>query len=329
MGTNDLDDDAFMDQFLQELSDAPDDEFPEWADAEDLGRLHLQSFASELAGGLELHQSRGFLRLTGDGVRGHSLNLDDAGIVLSNFQRLVTSAGASHEGVKYSRGPISQEIIQRTQLALTSSPGRGSVVLEFQPVADESRERYPNGEIPLVGENAPLVEASVDIAFSVLSTAADLDKQLDSVDELFGDLGVRVASAALALAETAASARLDLNLSWQRPGIGRRKVEVSAAQCATFSAVLKGHGLDSDVDTLTGSLRTISDRKKIDLEIDDPENEGQRIIVPIAKGDVDLTPFHLGQLVDISVESRLSIKPGGAERRTYTALFIAPHNHPD
>ncbi|ANQ74429.1 hypothetical protein [Rhodococcus sp. 008] len=322
MGTDDLDDAAWMADFLADLSESPSEKFPDWSDAEDLGRLHMQSFAKVSAGGFEDTQSRGSIRLTGNGVRGHSLNLDDAGHVLTNFQRLVTCAGASVRGFTSSHGRIAGEIEELTQLALTSSPGRGSVVLEFEPVAVESAERYPGGEISILGENTPLIEESLDVAFGVLSTAADIDQKLESIDKLFLGLGVRVASAALALADTISSASLNLDLSWQRPGFGRRKLMVSAAQCATFAAVLKGQGLDSDIEPIAGVLRTISDRRKIDLEIPDPENEGEYIVLPISRGDVDLTPFRLGQQVKINAQCRIVIKPGGGERRSYTALAI-------
>lgn len=323
MATNEnLDDSAWMDEFLTELGDAPDDQFPDWIDADDLGRLHLQSFATTASDYLELNQSRGMLRLTGTGVRGHALNLDDAGLVLTNFQRLVTSAGAACRGVKTSRGRIARDITERTQLALTASPGRGSVTLEFEPVMREAEERYPKGKIPLINQNIPLVEESLDITFDVLSAAAQLDGRRDVVDELFSRLGVRVASAALALTEGAASSALDLNLTWQKPGVAGRRLKVSAAQSATFSLVLRGRGLDSDTDKFSGVLRTISDRRKIDLETADPENPEEVIVLPIEKGDVDLRPYRLGQAVEITVRTRITQRPGGSEQRTYTAAFI-------
>lgn len=323
MATNEsLDDDAWMDMFLAELSDAPQDQFPDWIDADDLGRLHLQSFATTTSDHLELNQSRGMLRLTGNGVRGHALNLDDAGLVLSNFQRLVTSAGAACRGVKSSRGRIARDIAERTQLALTASPGRGSVTLEFEPVIQESDERYPKGKIPLINPNIPLIEESLDITFDVLNAAAHLDGKRDSIDELFKGLGVRVASAALALTEGAASSSLDLNLTWQRPGVAGRKLKVSAQQSATFSSILRGRGLDSDIEKFSGVLRTISDRRKIDLETADPENPGEVIVLPIAKGDVDLTPYRLEQAVEITVKTQIVQRPGGSEQRRYTAAFI-------
>lgn len=313
--------DAWMADFLGDLQDSTD-QFPEWEDAEDLSRLHMQSFVSSQGDGFEAAQPRGRLRLTGRGVNGHALDMAAAGDICVNFQRLVTSAGAAKRGMTSARGPIAGEVVRRTQLVLTSSPLPGSVVLDFEPASPAVEERYPDGQASTQGEETPLIEESLDTALSVLSVASNANLNNESVDALFKTLGVRVASAALALADSTSGASLDLNLSWDTPQFARRKVFISASQAATFSAILRGHGLDADFESFTGVLRTISDRRKIDLEMADPEASGEKIVVPISRGECDLSPFHLGQEVVITVQTRVQYRPGNVEKRLYTAVAV-------
>src|SRR5690242_12632987 len=98
MTTPDSDDLAWMADFMDQLAAEPPGTFPDWQDPEDLSRLHIQAFVTQQSGGFEVNRSRGTLRLTGQGVHGHTLNLADAGMILAGFQNLVTSAGASTEG---------------------------------------------------------------------------------------------------------------------------------------------------------------------------------------------------------------------------------------
>ena len=63
--------------------------------------------------------------------------------------------------------------MRRTNLALVASPGRGSVVLEFSPVAStEAEERYPGGELTFEGPKQPLVQRAVEVALGVIDLAA-------------------------------------------------------------------------------------------------------------------------------------------------------------
>src|SRR4051812_5913714 len=74
--------DSPMDDFLEELRKAPGSDYPDWEDAADLGRLHLQAFIRSHGGHPEVNRSSGQLRLSGKAVRGHSLAMEDAAMVL-------------------------------------------------------------------------------------------------------------------------------------------------------------------------------------------------------------------------------------------------------
>lgn len=67
-------------------------------------------------------------------------------------------------------------------------------------------------------------------------------------------------------------------------------------------------------------LRTVSDRRKIDLEVTDLDGEVH--IVSIDRGEVDFSDFRIGESVQMAVTMRLISKPGGGESRRYTATMI-------
>lgn len=308
---------ADLQGLLEEL-EQDRDSFPDWSDAADLTRLHIQEFAKRVAGGLELARSRGAIRFAGAGVRGHSVDFADAGEIMTRWQSLVTSAGASTEGSRSIRH-LPEDIVRRTKLALTASPGSGSVVLEFAPLIDETEERYPGGELTLDGPSIPLVQKSIAVAMHVIDLASR--SGLDLEDE-FAELGPRVASKALDLAELAASSQVDIDLTWEEPGKGRRRSSATAHQLAQFAASLKSGSLDTESETLRGVLRTVSDRKKIDLEVPLPDSPRDRRVVSIDRGNVDFRNYRIGESVAIVTTLKLTAMPGGREKRSYIAESV-------
>lgn len=307
--------------FLEGLS-ADREHYPEWEDADDLARLHIQDFAQRLAGGFNLLASRGEIRLGGLGVHGHALDMHDTGEFLTRWQGLVTSTGAAIEGNK-SVHNLPDELKRRTKLMLTASPGPGSVILEFAPDVDEAEERYPHGEATFDGPTEPLVQRSVNGAMDVLDLAS---RDIADLTATLADWGPRVASKALELAELAAAAQLDVDLTWEESGKGRRRSKSTARQFAQFAANLKAESLDTEPASLSGVLRTVSDRRKIDLEIEDLESPTKRRVISIARGNVDFSDFRIGEPVIVAATVKLKAKPGGQEARTYTAESVSPSN---
>ncbi|MGB3334395.1 MAG: hypothetical protein WBA79_16485 [Mycobacterium sp.] len=294
------------------------DSFPDWADTEDLARLHMQSFGRKVAGGFDVFASRGRIRLTGAGVHGHSIDLADTGELLTRWQDLVTSTGGAIEG-KTSTRKLPDAIRRRTKLFLTASPGAGSVILEFAPQVDEPAERYPGGETTFDGDEVALVQRSVNAAMDILDLASH-DK-IDLTASLAG-WGPRVASKALELAELAAAAQLDLELTWEETGKARRRGQTTARQFAQFATMLKAESLDTERISFAGVLRTISDRKKIDLDVADAKSPASGRVVSIARGKVDFSDFRIGESVVIAATVKLKAKPGGREGRSYTAESV-------
>lgn len=309
---------ASLRSLLDGLS-ADRDKYPAWDASDDLARLHIQHFAQRTVGGFDLLASRGQIRLTGVGVNGHSIDLGDAGELLTRWQGLVTSAGAAIEGRK-SVGNLPEEIKRQTKLVLTASPGVGSVILEFAPQVNEAEERYPGGQTAIEDQPESLVQRSVNAALDVLDLASR--EKVDLTASL-ADWGPRVASKALELAEHAAAAQLDLDFTWEETGKGRRRSRSTAHQFAQFATMLKAESLDTEPVSFSGVLRTVSDRRKIDLEIEDLDSPTKRRVVSIERGKVDFSNFRIGDSVVIAATVKLKARPGGHEGRSYTAESVS------
>lgn len=308
----------WMAEFLGQLAHAPSGDFPDWEDASDLGRLHVDEFAQSHSEGFPERRSHGSIRLTGRGVRGNTIDMEDAGRILTEFQTLVTSAGAAWSGIKTHTGRLPDTVVQGTRLLLSASPMPGSVVLDFEPATGDAT----SPDEPATPAMIELVEESIDLAFEVLGLAASPEVQAVGPERL-EQLGPRVAAAAKAFMETAAKAYVDVNATWERPSIGRKRVELTAVESARFWEVLNRRGTDVNQRLIDGVLRTISDRRKIELEIterDPTSGSNENRIISIDRGQLDFSPFRIGDAVSIIVLEASARRPGAAETKEYVAI---------
>lgn len=306
---------------VQAAAEADPSQFPVWEDASDLARLHVQDFAQRVSGGFNLLHSRGSIRFAGSGVRGHAVDISQAGELLAYWQGLVTGVGGAVEGNLSARGSLPADVVERTRLDLVASPSPGSVVLEFEPHADEASERYPEGQTRIDGESTPLVERAVNEAMDVLALASS-GLEVDLADA-FANRGPRVAARARDLAELAGISNLDIDTTWEVPGQGRKRVRATASELRSFAERLRIGSIDGEPATLEGTLRTVSDRRKIDLEVDDPADTSKKRVLSVDRGDVDFAPFRVGEEVRLVAMLTVRRRPGGAESVAYTAERIS------
>jgi hypothetical protein len=139
------------------------------------------------------------------------------------------------------------------------------------------------------------------------------------------------------LADAAVKADINLNAAWEKPSTGRRRVQATAGQLATLRAILKSRGLDSPEEVLEGVLRTVSDRRKIELEVrnwdpsddeaesdsnPDPSIDNDIRVVAIKRGSVSFTGFSLGDRVSIGVKVRVLNRPGSPGMNEYEATEV-------
>lgn len=293
----------------------------------DATRAGVEAFARQVRGTARVLPSQGRLRFTGAGVVGHSADLEDVGLLSSAWQKAVTATGAALEGLQAVRGRIPSDVLLRTRLRLTASPVPGSVVFMVEPKQSPLEESEPRGQQPLSEEIAerPLADRASEALVEILATAAEANVDTtEAVSSQLRDLGPRVGSALNNLAHVIDSSNVTLEVTWQEPNVPTHRAVVTPSQAKFISQVVEGRGLDAVEDTLTGTLRTISDSQRWLLDL------GEEAVKLDASelGDRELTRWKVHDLVDVDVRIAMQERPDGRVTRNYTILAIRPASGP-
>lgn len=287
---------------------------PPWQTADEAGRLSAERFAAEI-GDYGLARSRGRLRVAERGEHSQSARLEQTGRVLVALQRAVRGVGAGLEGIRAVVGNLPADVLRLTYLRLVASPAAGSVILEVQPEVSPFGEAFPEGQGTLEPPADSLADRSAAALIDVLATA-EAGTDADPIAQKLAALGPRAASSIKAFADSIATGSFDIDLSWERVSHPTIQARVDQPSAAWISAIIGGRQLDAEIVALSGLLHTISDRKQLDLETDTGE------LLGIDRGDVEVSELHVGQQVVITALARVVVRPGGDERRTYTAIAI-------
>lgn len=304
--------------YADRLADQPD---PERLEPGDLTRLSHEAMVRRQEGTARVIRSSGHLRFTGVGVVGHSADLADVGLLSTAWQKAVTATGAALEDVRAVRGRIPADIALRTTLVLTASPLPGSVVFHVEPKQSPLYEAEPKGQTNLSEDFAarPLADRACEALVELLATtASSTPDMIDAVSGRLRHLGPRVGSAIDGLARAIEATNVTLDAVWREPTAPTRRAVVSPALARFIAEVVEGRGLNAIVETMTGTLGTISDRQKwvlhlgeetIRLDIDDLPME-------------ELTRWKVHDLVEVDVRVALQERPDGRVVRHHTLLSI-------
>lgn len=292
---------------------------PEWGSPGDLSRLSLDTFVARETP-MELG-SAGALRLTGPAVTGSSVRLDVVGAICSEFQRLVIAVGASFEGVKSARGRISEALQSRSRLSLRASPAPGSIILGLVPEIESSgRPGDGRPEENLFETPEPLADKSVEAIIKLLMVAKLDNPVNEELADVLAFWGPRAASALASLAAVLEADFVDIDFHWDKPEQPRRRVTFSSSDSRRLRQFVARRRLDEADIPLTGLLRTVSDRRSLELQVGDE-------IYYLSRGDVDherLAALRVGDEVTVLVSEKVEYKVGGGETRSYTLLSVSP-----
>jgi hypothetical protein len=287
-----------------------------WSEGGDLSRLSIDSFGARE--GFERSRSTGVLRLSGEGVRGHAARLDVIGLICQEFQRLVVAVGAAQEGVRSARGKISESLQRRIRLHLQASPAPGSLVLHLTPELDPNEEVSPGGQT-LIDPPVPLADRSVDRVVEILQYAVRADAAAEQLETVLHEVGPRAASALSLLAKALDEDELDFDLAWMQPRQSTRRARLTTEEARWLRIFVSQRRLDESLVVFEGVLRTVSDRRALELQIGDDE------IVYLKRGDE--TPALLGGLlvgdrVRVGASEKVEAKVGGGEARSHALIWI-------
>ncbi|MFD0856740.1 hypothetical protein ACFQ07_31195 [Actinomadura adrarensis] len=288
--------------------------------AGDLGRLSVEAFIARSAGTERVLPSRGELRLHGAGVQGHKAELAHVGIIASAWQKAVSATGAALENIRPLRGSLPSDITQRTTLVLNAAPSPGSIVLHLEPKSAPMDEVEPHGNISIVDTPRPLADRASEQLVRLLAQASPADlEMLDTLADALRSLGPRVGSSLSSLAQAIHRADITVDASWAEPSSPTIKASVNPAAARWLREFVAGRGLDAEEQTLTGTLRTVSDRQPWLIELTSGEIE-RMSADELASEEV--ARWRVGDVVELQVRSVLREQPDGNIHRSHTILDL-------
>jgi len=297
------------------LAQLTTEDAPAWDSPDDIGRISIEAFAAQSGLG-RTQASQGHVRLFGEAVEGHSARLDEAGGLMIAIQRMVSAFGASLRNQKSQRGPLSRQILQLTRLRLSAAPAAGSLVLTLIPETDVVDELPDEPALPTL-DAMPLVDGSLIGLVELLSAFVSSDS--DDVEDRLNTLGPRVATSIRNFTREVSDDQLNVELVWNIPGRPAAQARIEASDAERITEFVSSRRLDTEPVELYGELRTISDRRKWDIELTDG-------------GLVQVDPVHLaadvyervsvGQTVVVDALMTVRTRPGGAETQEYVAVDV-------
>jgi hypothetical protein len=285
----------------------------EWDDAEDLGRLSMESFFAKHSP-LRRDISSGQLRLSGPGVTGNTAPIDGVSAALRNFQRLVLATGMSLAGHKSLQGPAPADVVTKTLLNLDGSPLPGSLVLNMTPAMSPAEEIAPTGQRNMFGDpDTQAIDFAVKDALALLEEGRRFGADSDKSDflERLKDSGPRVASALRDFTESLADFEFEPSLSWQQPRHPRIKTSLVVSELAIIRDAIESNELEVEPTTIRGILRTVSEIKAWQIEI------GHKQLVSINARHIPVSETStLRTGMHITVNVRVMLKSGPASNPT-------------
>jgi hypothetical protein len=265
-------------------------------------------------------RSYGSLRLYGDGMQAHSAELGHVGLIAAMWQKAVSATGAALERVQSLRGALPAEITQRTTLLLSTAPTPGSIVLHLEPKSEALDEVEPHG-MAMIEPPRPLADRASSQLISLLGDMEVVEsRRVESLAASLRDLGPRVGSTLSQLAQAIHRSDITLDASWVEPGISPMKATIGPHTAKWIRTFVAGRGLDAEEQYLTGTLRTISDRERWLVELDNGETER---MAASELSESEVAKWRVGTTVQLRVRVTLREQPDGTARRASTILQVS------
>ncbi|MDH6237890.1 hypothetical protein H4V99_002635 [Cryobacterium sp. CG_9.6] len=292
-----------------------------WEDAADLSRLSLSSFFAELSP-VRRDVSLGFLRLTGDGVDGHSAAVDDVAEVMRHFQRLVLASGLSLTGRTSLRGQLPGDIVSKTRLNLDGSAIPGSLVLQLVPAMLPRDEVLPSGQAEFLNDGEEqLVDAALARSIDLLNMSKDSGPNADDSEFVASlrEAGPRVATTLRDFAGALVDANFETEVAWMQPRRKRLGSRMSTAELTHLGKLVESRELAREPVLLKGTLRTVSDIGPLKIDIGDGEIE---TVDAKHLPESDIKQLLVGMSVEIHASATEEVGAAGDSKTKYSATAI-------
>lgn len=291
------------------------------ADDEDVARNSLQALLDD---GSALSKARlsssGMIRLTGEGVKGHSANLANTGILMTAWQKLVTSVAAAKHGYKSLRGTVKKNIADATALNLTAGFQPGSVIIPISPAANKVEELFPQGEPLVDSQPRTTIDQAMEETINLLAQAPECSQ--DELIELLQPHGPRVAATLRNTLRNLADSNYNLETNWREPGQRTVKAKMTAAQAAEVTNLIESKKLDADEVDICGRVRTVSDLSSLVVATGENELEENLRIDRGQLTQEELEELKISMIIKIRCQMEEFHRPGGNVEYRYTALRL-------
>ena len=291
-----------------------------WQTPDDLSRRSMEAMASTVDG--RQLPSRGFLHLTGWGVRGSSALMEDVAQLMTGFQRLVAAWGASLDGFTNLRGKLPVTMTAKTKLRLVAGVAPGSVVLNIAPDMSPIDELEPGGQPALDQPTSQRLDEVLEQVTDLVSQASTLGPDPTNTEMIrtIQELGPRTASSLRAVTEGLARGGFDMDVEWAEPNKPTYRGSITARDAEQVARIITGRELDHGKATLVGQLHTSSDSTAPwHIEVLGKHYKVKRgRVSPQAIRDAHAAP---GDTVRISAQVSLRDGPSG-EKLDYRATSI-------
>lgn len=288
----------------------------EWS-VTDIGRHSLEAFVETRDRTSRVLSSRGHIRLTGAGVQGNTVPLDDLGSLSQTWQKAVSATAAALLNFKSHRGRLSSDIVRRSQLLLESSPAAGSVMLNIVPKSDPLEESEPQGMEPLFDESRPLADQAMQRLLAALSAVSDSadEADSDSIEKHLKELGPRVSSTLAALAAIVERSHIVVEASWMEPSQTTLRSTIRPSEAKYLRSVIEGRKLDEEPLTLEAVVRTVSDTDSWRLDVIDGADNVQMSATDLSIEEV--RDVRVNSTVRLRVFLSTKVLPTGETRSRY------------
>lgn len=291
----------------------------------DFTRRSIERIAREEAGTSRVIPSRGVVHLTGDGVQGHSAPMDHVALLLSRFQSIVRSIGASLEH-NLSRRRLPADLLAKTALVIDASPQPGSLIINIHPELDGMDDVYPQGVhlLPEPDQEMSLADRSIDAFSALVSRVNGAEATQNDALETIKPFGPRVATSLRDFAEGVERAQFDFELSWQAPAAETISATLSTIEASALTAALRvQEDQEPTEDIITGQVRTVSSH--LQLEIYGSSSVDDEVTFRVDRGelsDTDIARAQVYSMVKVRVRVDWREKPGGETVARYMALSL-------
>lgn len=290
----------------------------------DFTRRSIERIAREASGTSRVIPSRGVVHLTGDGVQGHSAPMAQVALLLSRFQAVVHSIGASLEH-NVSRHRLPDSILARTALVIDASPQPGSLIVNIHPELDGMDDVYPQGVhlLPDPHHELSLADRSIDVFSKLISRVSSLEPTQDSALKTIKPFGPRVAKSLCEFAAGIGRARFDFALNWAAPAAETISATLSTTEASALTEALRSHELEPTEDLITGQVVTASSRLR--LEIRGSSSVDADATFRVDRGelsDADIARAPVFSTVQVRARVEWEEKPGGETVARYVARSL-------